>query len=649
MLAAVAVLIAGCTREPTTPVSSDKKGDQDASTQRTPSTVAPSAPKPGAGKQSDPNAVGAAAEPTYLGKPIGYWIGQARAADPSEDVAKTVEALTLALDSEELSVVVAAADALAAIGPEAAPAAKKLAGLLRDDVPPWIRTACSAAAVAIGEDAVPALAETVRTGPGSAPVRAAIALGSMGPRAKGAIPALEEVLEKSPEDARPRWEGFLAQIDPTRAGGTEPQPVDTGRAVPVIPQQPIATVTGAEDWPGFHGPHRDSICRETGLMHDWPEGGLELLWKLESLGRGYSTIAVAGGKIFTMGDQQRDGQAEAQYVVALDLATREELWATPVGDPHEDGGPRCTPTVDGQLVYALGTDGSLVCLAKETGNVIWRKNLVDDFGGKMMSRWMYSESPLLDDDRLICTPGGDDAAIVALDKLSGEVIWKAAVPELGPRGNDGAAYSSAVVAEVDGVRQYVQLLGRGVVGVEADTGTFLWGYNAIANEVANIPTPVVRGNYVFVTSAYKRGSALLEIVHEGDAFQAKEVYSVRPRDLENHHGGVALVGNHVYAGSGQNRGAPVCLDLATGKVAWRQRPLAGGSASVLYADGHLIFRYDRGLVALVEATPDEFRLKGTFEPETADGPAWPHPVIHDGKLYLRHNELLLCYDVHTSG
>lgn len=647
VLAAVGVLCVGCAREPEKPSAAGGADDHEGAAEKSPSTSTPSPLEPQGPQKGDPTEGDGRREPAYLGKPIGYWTQQASAADPSEKVSKTVEALSLALDSEEPSVVVAAADALAGIGPEAAPAAKKLAGLLRDDVPPWVRTACSAAAVAIGEEAVPALAETVRTGPGSAPVRAAIALGSMGPKAKGAIPALEEVLEKSPEDARARWEGYLAQIDPTRAGDTaaESKQPGGGPAGVVLPESPIIPVKGAEGWPGFHGPNRDSICRETGLMHEWPEGGPKLLWKLQGLGRGYSTVAIAGGKIFTMGDQQRDGQGESQYVVAYDLATREELWATPVGPPHEDGGPRCTPTVNGQLVYVLGTDGDLVCLAKETGNIVWRKNLVDDFGGKMMSPWKYSESPLVDGDRLVCTPGGEDATIVALDKLSGALIWKSAVPQLGPKGKDGAAYSSAVVAEVDGVRQYVQLLGRGVAGVDAETGKFLWGYNEIASEVANIPTPVVRGSYVFVTCAYNQGCALLEIADEGGAFEAKEIYHLRPREFENHHGGVVLVGNYIYGGSGQNRGAPVCLDLATGKIAWKERPLAPGSASVLYADGHLIFRYDRGLVALVEATPDEFRLKGTFEPETADGPAWPHPVIHDGKLYLRHNDLLLCYDV----
>lgn len=592
-LAAVGVLGMGCAREPATPVSSQKGDDRDG----------------------------------------------------SQAVAQKVESLTLALDSSDLAEIVAAADALKVIGPAAEPAAPALAAKL-DHVQPWIRVACMDALEAIGPGAVPALAETVGNGPGSAPIRAAIVLGNIGPEAKDAIPALDEVIRRTPQQSRARWEDILAKIDPTRTGGAplEPETSGGGSAGVVLPESPLVPARGADDWPQFHGPGRDGICRETGLLPQWPESGPKLLWKLDGLGEGLSTVSIAGGKIFTMGDRQVDGQAESQYVLAYDLATRKQLWATRVGEPFTDG-PRCTPTVDGQLVYALGTDGDLVCLAKETGNVVWTKNLPEEFGGKMMSVWKYSESPLVDGGRLICTPGGDDAAIVALDKLSGELIWKCRVPDLGPRGRDGAAYASVVVAEVDGLRQYVQLLGRGVVGVDADSGRFLWGYNAIANEVANITTPVVRGPYVFVTTSYQRGCALLEIVRQGDAFAAKEIYALRSKDFENHHGGVVLVGNHVYAGSGQDRGVPVCLDLATGKVAWREKPLARGSAAVLYADGHLIFRYDRGLVALVEATPEGFRLKGRFEPETADGPAWPHPVIHNGKLYLRHNDLLLCYEL----
>ena len=319
-----------------------------------------------------------------------------------------------------------------------------------------------------------------------------------------------------------------------------------------------------------------------------------------------------------------------------------------MGPPHTDGGPRCTPTVDGDRVYAIGTDGNLVCLDAATGDVRWRRNFVDDFEGQFMSVWKFSESPLVDEDRLICTPGGPEATMVALNKHNGKVIWKCAIPDLGEKGTDGAGYSSAVVAEICGVRQYVQMVGRGVIGVEAATGRFLWGYNRIANNVANITSPAVRGNYVFATTAYNTGSVLLKISRNGEAFQADEVYFINSKDFQNHHGGIVLLGDYVYGGHGPNRGDPACIELPTGKVVWKQRAPARGSAAVLYADGHLIYRYDRGEVLLIEASPKGLKIKGRFEAPVDEGPAWPHPVIHQGKLYLRHGNLLLCYDVRAS-
>lgn len=408
-----------------------------------------------------------------------------------------------------------------------------------------------------------------------------------------------------------------------------------------------AMLASAADWPQFRGPNRDGKCEETGLLKEWPEGGPKLLWKLTGLGRGYSALSIVGGKFYTMGDRAGEGGEESQFVLAFDLASRKELWATRIGPPHRDGGPRCTPTVDGELLYVVGTDGDLACLETATGKVRWQKSFPRDFDGKMMSVWKFSESPLVDGDRVVCTPGGPDTAIVALDKKTGEVLWKCAVPSLGDRGKDGAGYTSMIAAELDGVRQYVQILGRGAVGVDAKTGKFLWGYNRIANRVANIPTPLVRGNHVFVTTSYETGSALLKIAKDGDAFKAEEVYFLGPREFENHHGGVVLVGDCVYGGSGRNKGTPVCLDFMTGKIHWTKSPLGKRSAAVLYADGNLIFRYEDGLVALIEATPDDFRVKGTFKAAVVDGPAWAYPVIHNGTLYLRAHNALMGYDVKT--
>ncbi len=407
------------------------------------------------------------------------------------------------------------------------------------------------------------------------------------------------------------------------------------------------------DWPRFRGAESNGICEETGLITDLPEDGLPLLWQIEGCGTGYSSLAIVDNTIYTMGDLDIEGD-KSQYVIAFDVATQERLWTTRIGPPHGDGS-RCTPTVDGEHVYALGTSGDLVCLNAKTGVIVWQRNLEQDFDGKMMSGWRWSESPLVDGDRVICTPGASDAMLVALNKDSGEVIWKCSVPDLGKRGKDGAGYASIIAAEIDGVRQYITIVGRGAIGVAADTGQFLWGYNDIANDVANIPSPVVRGNQVFVTTSYKTGSALLELKRNGDQFDVREVYFLTPRDFENHHGGVVLVGDYLYGGDGQNSGTPVCLDFATGEIKWKEdrwkRDVgAKGSAAVLYADGHLLFRFERdALLALVEATPEEFRVKGVCKAAVDDGPAWAHPVIYDGKLFLRANNHLMCYDMKKKG
>ncbi len=403
----------------------------------------------------------------------------------------------------------------------------------------------------------------------------------------------------------------------------------------------------AADWPGWRGPNRDAISTEKGLLAEWPKEGLPLLWKMQGLGRGYSSIAIAGGRIFTMGDRTLKEGGEAQFVLAFDCATRKELWAARVGEPHRDGGPRGTPTVDGERVYAIGTSGDLVCLDAASGGEKWRKSFEKDFGGRMMSGWRYSESPLVDGERLVCTPGGKNAVMAALDKQTGAEVWRCALPDIGGGGQDGAGYSSIVVSEACGVRQYVQIIGRGAIGVAAKDGAFLWGYNRIANGVANITTPVVRNDLLFVSTAYGTGSALLRLVPAGGGVKAEEVYFLDADTFQNHHGGVVLVGDHIYGGHGQNAGAPMCIELATGKVAWKERAPFRGSAAVLYADGRLYFRYENGDgLTLVEASPEAYREKGRIKTDgEGGGPAWAHPVILDGKLYLRRNDFLVCYQV----
>ena len=404
----------------------------------------------------------------------------------------------------------------------------------------------------------------------------------------------------------------------------------------------------ASDWPQWRGPERNGKSPETGLMDEWPEDGPPLVYRASGLGTGYSSLAVIGDRIYTLGDLEG-----GQHVLALDRDTGERLWATRIGPPWEDryGGPRSTPTVDGDRLYALGTEGDLVCLKTADGSVAWKRNLTKDFGGHLMTiqgtNWKFAESPLVDGDRVVVTPGARDAALVALDKRTGEEIWRARIPELGPAGADGAGYSSVVVSHGGGVRQYVQLLGRGVVGVEAESGKFLWGYNRVANDVANIPTPLVDGDHVFVSTGYGTGSALLRLEGDGEGgVQAEEVYFLEGNTLQNHHGGLILDGGHLYTGTGHNKGFPICVAMDSGEVAWGPvRNDGQDSAAVTWADDKLFFRYQNGLMVLVEATPEGYREKGSFMIPDVNQFSWSHPVVADGKLYLREQDNLFCYDV----
>ncbi len=269
-----------------------------------------------------------------------------------------------------------------------------------------------------------------------------------------------------------------------------------------------------------------------------------------------------------------------------------------------------------------------------------------DFDGRMHSGWGYSESPLIDGDHLVCTPGGTVAGIVALDKKTGVEVWRSTIPPLGEAGGDGAAYSSLVVGNGGGIRQYVQVMGRGAVGVAAKDGKFLWGYNKVANGIANIPTPVIHGDYVFVSTGYGAGAALLKLEPADGGIKVDEVYFLDGKKFQNHHGGMILLGDFIYAGHGHNAGAPTCLEWKTGKTVWRNNRGPGtGSAAISYADGNLYVRFENGVMALIGATPLEYQEKGHFKIPNVQQPSWSHPVIAGGKLYLREQDALLCYEI----
>jgi outer membrane protein assembly factor BamB len=386
----------------------------------------------------------------------------------------------------------------------------------------------------------------------------------------------------------------------------------------------------AGDWPGWRGPNRDGINTETGLAKQWPPAGPPLVWKIKGLGTGYSAPSIANGRIYLMGTVGKQ-----EHVIALDMKDGHKIWSTPIGTVAGGyPGPRCTPTVDGEYLFALSSDGKLVRIAHGDGKISWKSDLKADFGGKHGS-WAYAESPLIDGDVLVCTPGGQTAAMVALNKNDGKAIWKATTKGLTGR-YGSAGYSSAIVATINGAKQYVQFLSGGVVGVDAKNGKILWNYNAPANGTANISTPVVSGDLVFAASNYNTGGGLARITNEG----AKEVAFLK--EMQNHHGGMILVGDYLY-GAGNN--SLLCVEFKTGKIRWNAKGSVG-KGSIAYADGMLIHRNERGVMALVDASPAGYKEHGRFtQPDRSDQNAWTHPVIAGGKLYVRDWDILLCYDL----
>jgi outer membrane protein assembly factor BamB len=420
----------------------------------------------------------------------------------------------------------------------------------------------------------------------------------------------------------------------------------------------IAVPVIADDWPNFRGPNRDAICRETGLLRQWPPEGPKLVWKATGLGVGYSGPAVVGNTLYTMGNVD-----EEEHVFALDTATGKQRWARPFGPVEYVGyspGTRATPTIDGDRLYALGASGELVAMERQTGKIRWATNFISDFGAQVIPteyreslrpkllpeddprgglRWGFSESVLIDGEKLICTPGGPDATMAALDKHTGRVLWKS-------KFDARAGYASMIKATLAGVEQYVQFTGDGVVGVDARDGKLLWRYDAPAYPKyggINISTPVASGDTVFAASGYTVGGGLARIEKTPEGLLAREVYFTK--DMKNHHGGLILSDGFLYGAN--DPGILTCLEYATGKVIWRSRE--PGKCSLLYADGMLYCRDENGPITLVEATPDGYHQHGRFDqPDRSKQKAWPHLVIAHGRMYVRDQDVLLCYDVRAT-
>jgi outer membrane protein assembly factor BamB len=398
-------------------------------------------------------------------------------------------------------------------------------------------------------------------------------------------------------------------------------------AIAVLSLSSVVSNRMIDDWPQWRGPNRDGKSAERGLLKTWPKGGPPLAWQARGAGEGYSSFAAAHGRLYTLG-----GRGGTEYVMAFDAATGKKVWERANGESFSNdkgGGPRGTPVVDGSQLYVLGASGDLSSLDAATGKVAWTVNLLRKFGARNI-QWGLSESPLVMDDRILVNAGGRNASIVALKKTDGSEIWRSE--------SDEAGYSSAVLNTIDGIPQAIFFTARRAVGVDTRDGRLLWSYDRVSNRTANIATPVVRGNRVFLSSDYGTGAALLELTASGKTVNAREVYFTN--EMRNHHASSILVGDHLY---GFSTAILMAMKFDTGEVAWRDRSV--GKGSLIFADDRLYLFSERGTVGLAEANPTGYREHGRFEITTGSSPTWSHPIIANGKLYLRDQDTIYSYDV----
>jgi outer membrane protein assembly factor BamB len=383
----------------------------------------------------------------------------------------------------------------------------------------------------------------------------------------------------------------------------------------------------ADDWPQWRGPRRDGVSKETGLLKDWPANGPRLVWQIKGAGDGYSSFAVSGGRLFTLGARQN-----TEYVLAFDAATGKKLWEVANGrrfNNDRGDGPRGTPTVDGDRVYVFGSSGDMTVVDAASGKVFWTQNLLQKYGGSNIN-WGLSESPLVLSDRIIVTPGGRGASIVALRKTDGSLIWKSQSDEPG--------YSSALLHPIGSIQQAVVFTAERALGIDVNDGRVLWSYNRVANRTANIATPIARGSHVFLSSDYGTGAALLALTPDGTGIKASEVYFTN--EMRNHHASSVLVGDYLY---GFSSSILTAMHFETGKVAWRDRSV--GKGSLVFADDRLYLFSENGVVGLAEANPQKYVEHGRFQLRTGNLPTWSHPVVSGGKLFIRDQDTLYAYDV----
>jgi len=389
-----------------------------------------------------------------------------------------------------------------------------------------------------------------------------------------------------------------------------------------------AQPAGVAEWFQWRGPDRDGISQETGLLQDWPKAGPPLVWRSTGAGSGYSSFSSSGGRLYTLGARDNN-----EYVIALDRATGGKVWEYLNGRRYENDrgdGPRSTPTVDGDRLYALGGSGDLTCLEIATGKRIWSINLIQKFGGRN-PYWGYSESPLIVGDRILVNAGGPRASIVAIAKADGATLWQ--------NHADEAGYSSPMLMRTGSLNQVIFFTGSRTLAVDPRDGRLLWSHNKAANGTANIATPIVRGTRVFLSSDYGTGAALLDIRAAGALASANEVYFTR--EMRNHHASSILVDDHLY---GFSSSILTALKFDTGVMAWRDRSV--GKGSLAFADRRLYLYSENGVVALAEASPAGYREHGRVTLAQQSGlSTWSHPIITGGLLIIRDQGNVYAYDV----
>jgi outer membrane protein assembly factor BamB/protein-L-isoaspartate O-methyltransferase len=395
----------------------------------------------------------------------------------------------------------------------------------------------------------------------------------------------------------------------------------------------------AGEWPQWRGPDRANRSAETGLLQSWPTNGPPLLWKATGLGTGIASVSVADGRVYTVG--YRDG---GEFVFALDIESGESRWTSRVGPEVLEQAlmrwlSQRSPTVDEDRVYTTTASGELFCLRTANGDKVWQKSYPKDFASPRPV-WGFGDRPLVDGEKLICAPAGTNASVVALNKRTGQTIWSTVVP-----GIRGEGYAATVISEAGGIRQYLASLRGGLIGIAADDGRILWRSESAVDRYGGSYTPIVQGDWVFSANGYGVGMILLKLARDGSGIVSQEEYRRQLGFFNPFQDATVLVGNHVYAFEATGR--PVCIEMSTGQLAWG--PITNAvrdRAALTYADGHLYIRRASGLMALAEASPKSYVEKGSFQiPDREEASGVTSPVIAGGRLYLRDNSQLLCYDV----